>query len=255
MELSIVIPAHNEEKRIAPTLESYLQYFSKIFDKKFEIIVVLNGCTDNTLGVVKKFTKWKQLRYLDIKKAIGKGGAVIEGFKIAKGKLIGFVDADGSTDVSAFYDLVKKINGYDAIIASRWLKQSIVEPKQPLTRRIASRIFNLLVRILFGLNLHDTQCGAKLFKKQAIKDVLPLLGLTRWAFDVDLLYQLKRKGYKILEIPTVWRDKAGSKLNLKKTSLQMFLAILQLRLNHSRLNAILKVFKPLIRLFYSHLEK
>src|SRR3989344_3119850 len=216
MQLSIIIPAYNEEKRIGKTLDSYLKFFSKKL-KNFEIIVVLNGCIDNTLNIVKNFIKKnKKIRYLDFKEAIGKGGAVLEGFKVAKGDLIGFVDADMATPPQAFYDLIKNINNYDGIIASRWMKGSKIGEKQPLLKRFGSRGFNLLVRILFNLKFKDTQCGAKLFKKDLIKNILDDLKITRWAFDVNLLYSSKRKGYKIIEIPTEWNAVFASHFNLFK---------------------------------------
>lgn len=235
MKLSIVIPAYNEEERLRKekTIEEYNSYFSKIYGKNFEIIVVLNGCKDNTLGVVKQAAKrFKQVKYLDIKEAIGKGGAIIEGFKIASGDLIGFVDADMSTKPDAFYDLLKKINGFDCVIASRYMKDSFVNPPQPFFRRIPSIVFNLMVRIFFCLNFKDTQCGAKLIKKDSLKSILNDLSVKKWAFDIDLLYCLKKKGFKIIEVPTVWSERLGSKLTFK-TPYEMFMSILKLRLNHS----------------------
>lgn len=234
MKLSIVIPAYNEEKRLNKEriLDNYVSYFSKIYKNDFEIIVILNGCKDDTLFVVKQAAKkFKQIKYLDIKEAIGKGGAVIEGFRIAKSDLIGFVDADQSTKADAFYDLVKKINGFDCIIASRYMKGSVVNPSQPFFRRIPSIVFNLIVRVFFCLNFKDTQCGAKLAKKDALKSILNDLSVKKWAFDIDLLYCLKKKGFMVVEIPTVWSERIGSKLTFK-TPYEMFISILKLRWNH-----------------------
>lgn len=241
MKLSIVIPAYNEEARIENTLNAYHPFFEKIYRNQFEIIVVMNGCKDNTLGVVKDFSnQHKQVKYLFIKEPIGKGGAIIEGFKSAKGDLVGFTDADNSTPPESFNELIKNINGYDCIISSRWIKDAIVEPKQPLKRRIASRLFNILVRSMFGIKVRDTQCGAKLLKKEAIKKIN--IGITRWAFDVDLLYQLKRNNLNIKEIPTIWRDVYGSKLNIPKTSTEMFFALIRLRLVYSPFKGLIKVY-------------
>lgn len=239
MKLSIIIPAHNEENRIARTLEDY----GKRYKKNSEIIVVLNGCKDDTLKIVKKFKKkYSQIRYIDFQQS-GKGFALIEGFKAAKGDLIGFVDADGSTNSKAFEDLIKKLGKYGGIIASRYLKGAIVSPKQPISRIIASRVFNFLIRILFGLKFRDTQCGAKLFKKEVIKEVLPKLGITEWAFDIDLLYQMKKANFKIKEIPTEWRDIEGSKINVRKTSTRMLLSIIKLRIIYSPFRKLLRPLK------------
>ena len=243
--LSIIIPAYNEEKRIRNTLDSYLKFFSKNL-KNFEMIVVLNGCSDNTISVVKSFIKKsKKLKYLDFKDKIGKGGAIIEGFKIAKSSLIGFVDADLSTTPDSFYDLVLKIKNNDGVIASRWIKGSKVYPKQSILRRASGRTFNILMRSLFLMKYRDTQTGAKLFKKKTIKKVINRLGITKWAFDVDLLYQMKKHHFKIIEIPTIWHDKPGSRLKIFKAVPEMFLGLIRLRLVYSRFKFIVDYYDRL----------
>ncbi|MEK6974036.1 MAG: dolichyl-phosphate beta-glucosyltransferase [Nanoarchaeota archaeon] len=243
MNLSIIIPAYNEEQRIKKTLEAYSNFYSKKLKTGFEIIVVLNGCIDNTLSIVSEYSKkHKFINHYDFKEKIGKGGAIIEGFKAAKGSLIGYVDADLATSPEAFYDLIEKIKGCDGIIASRYLKNSIVNKKQPIQRVIASRIFNVLVRLLFDMKFHDTQCGAKLFKKNAVDSIKNDLGITQFSFDVDLLYRLKLNGFKIIETPTVWNDQKDSKLVLKKTAPNMFFSIMRLRLRYSRLKFIVTAY-------------
>lgn len=243
MNLSIIIPAYNEEQRIEKTLESYSNFYSKKLKTDFEIIVVLNGCIDNTLGIVSEYSKKRKfIKHYNFKERIGKGGAIIEGFKAAKGSLIGYVDADLATSPEAFYDLIEKIRGYDGIIASRYLKNSIVSKKQPIQRIIASRIFNVLVRIIFDMKFHDTQCGAKLFKKNAIDSIKNDLGITQFSFDIDLLYRLKLKGFKIAECPTIWNDQKDSKLVLKKTVPNMFFSIVRLRLLYSRLKFMVTAY-------------
>ncbi|MCU0857906.1 MAG: hypothetical protein MUC65_05830, partial [Pontiellaceae bacterium] len=134
-----------------------------------------------------------------------------------------------------FDDLVQKIGMDGCIIASRWMKGSDMSPRQPLTRCIASRCFNLMVRILFGLKLTDTQCGAKLFRREVICPVIENLGVTSWAFDVDMLFQTKRLGASIREIPTVWHDVAGSKIEIGRASLNMIVALVRLRMFYSPL--------------------
>ena len=247
MKLSIIIPAHNEEKRIAGTLQDYGAFFKKRYKKDCEIIIVLNGCKDNTLKVVKKFEKkFPKIRHFDFEQS-GKGFALIQGFKCAKGDLIGFSDADDATSAEEFFKLIKNIEGFDGVIASRWMKGSVVSPKQPLIRIIAGRSFNFLNRILFGLTFKDTQCGAKIFRKDAIRKILPKLGVTEWAFDIDLLYHMNKMGFKIKEVPIKWCDAKGSKLNVPKTSLRMFLSIIYLRTINSPFKMLLTPFKPIIR--------
>ena len=243
MKISIVIPAYNEENIIEKTLSDYYNYFSKIYKNDFEIIVIPNNCSDKTSEIVKKFSiNKKQIKYKIFQEKIGKGGAVIEGLKIAQGELMGFVDADNATKPPAFHDLVKNIGNYEGIIASRWIKGAKILTPQPWIRRFASRGFNLLIKMFFQIKLRDTQCGAKLFKKKQLKKVLPKLGITQWAFDIDLLYHLKKQKCKIKEIPTTWEEPGGSKLNVKKTSIEMFLAIVRLRLIYSPFKFIVKIY-------------
>jgi glycosyltransferase involved in cell wall biosynthesis len=234
MKLSIVIPAYNEEMRLRPMMDVYTEYFTARYGNDVELIVVVNGSIDQTENIARSYSeRFPQVRTLVEPRAIGKGGAIMMGFAAATGEWIGFVDADGSTQPPAFQDLMDRNDVGDVIIASRWLPESKVSPRQPLKRRIASRVFNLLVNTFFGLRLTDTQCGAKLIRGEALKIVLPRLGLTRWAFDVDLLFQLHRAGFEINEVATTWQDIGGSKLKVGKVSLEMFLAICRLRLLYS----------------------
>lgn len=245
MQLSIIVPAHNEEKRLPKMLDEYLPFFSQTYRADFEMLVVINGSSDGTETVVKKYmVKFPQMRCIVEPRKIGKGGAIMLGFAQAGGDLIGFVDADGSTPPAAFQDLVDNIGQADAIIASRWLRGAQVSPRQPWSRRMASRLFNIWVHIIFGLGLpiSDTQCGAKLIKNHAVRQILPNLGITRWAFDVDLLFQLYRAGYKIIEIPTVWHDVAGSRLEIAPVSVEMFAALIRLRLLYSPFKEIVAFY-------------
>jgi len=244
---SIIIPAYNEEKRITVTLEDYCSYFRSW--KDVELLVVLNGCHDHTLQIVKKFSRrFSFLRYVDIPDAIGKGGAVLEGFRLAQGSFIGFVDADNATPVASFVSLMDGFMG-DGVIASRRLPESLVYPQQSFLRRSFSLCFNVLVRTLLFLPYHDTQCGAKLFTRDATMFVIDKLTTTRWAFDVDLLFVLHRNGFIVHELPTEWHDIAGSQLNVGKVSRQMFLAVLRLRLVYSPLSFVVDWYNRVASVF------
>lgn len=249
MQLSIIVPAHNEEKRLPKMLDSYLPFFSMAYGSDFEMLVVVNGSTDGTEGIVKKYAeKYRQLKCIVDPRQIGKGGAVMLGFAQAGGTLIGFADADCSTPPEAFQDLVARIDQAGAIIASRWLRGAQVSPRQSWSRRMASRLFNTMVRLLFGLHFSDTQCGAKLMKREAVLQILPKLGITRWAFDVDLLFQLHRAGFQIIEVPSIWRDVSGSRLQFGRASLEMFAALVRLRLVYSP-------FKGIVDFYNRHLAR
>ena len=232
--LLLLIPAYNEERRIEPVLRDYAQFFGKNYSGKFQIVVVLNGCTDDTIGVVRRVAaEFLMIRALEFKEPIHKGGALIEGFKLASfGDLIGYVDADGATPPPAFLDLVKKINGADCVIGSRWLPESVIHQAQTGNRRFASRVFHFIVQLLFRLNIHDTQCGAKVIKREVVEKIHPNLRIADLAFDINLLVAVKYAGFRILEVPTEWTDKAGSKVtaSLFRSSLTMLLSVIRIRL-------------------------
>jgi len=219
MKLSIVIPAYNEENRIERTLRAYHQFFT---DKQmpFELLVVLNGCKDNTIGVVERVRTdlGNNIIIMDLPQA-GKGLAIKAGFADAltrQNDLIGFVDADMATKPDAYYDLITNLGDYDGIIASRYMPGAQISPPRPAYKRYGSKIiYEPLVWLLFGLTYYDLQCGAKLFKRHVIEKVTPQLTVTQWAFDAELLYLCKKAGFTIKEFPTVWEDQADSKLTLK----------------------------------------
>lgn len=247
MRISVVIPAYNEESRIGAMLDAYLPAFRERFGADFEFIVSVNGTTDRTADIVRaRQAAYPQLRCIDDPRPIGKGGAIIAGGLQARGELVGFVDADGATPPSAFLDLVDHIGDAGLILASRRLPGAVLDPPHTLSRRIASWVFNALVRWFFSLKITDTQCGAKLMTAEAWHAVVPNIGLTRWAFDVDLIFKTRRAHYPIREIPTVWHDIGGSKLRLPLVSFQMFLAICRLRILYSPFSFIVRLYDRLL---------
>jgi glycosyltransferase involved in cell wall biosynthesis len=247
MQLSIIVPAYNEEARLGRMLEPYLAYFGKRYGEDFEIIVVVNGSTDGTAKLAETYAgRHRQLRVVVEPRPVGKGGAILLGLALARGELIGYADADGATPPEAFQQLAERIGNAGAIIASRWLPGAEVSPRQPLLRRIASRIFNKLVRIMFGFPISDTQCGAKLMRRAAVQRILPQVGITRWAFDVDLLFQLHRAGFAIVETPTVWHDVSGSRVKVVRASLEMLLAMLRLRLIYSPCKWVVRAYDTVL---------
>ena len=224
IDKSIVIPAYNEEERIETVISNYYNYF-----QNQEIIVVCDG-SDNTSSIIKKLSKnYPTIRLLSFEKRLGKGGAIIEGFKVANGDKIGFVDADESVHPNDVKKMFDALSDADGVIASRRLKDSQILVKQPLKRRIASKTFNIMVRTIFGLDFKDTQCGAKVFRKKVIEDVLNELKTKKFEFDVELLWKLKNKGYKIIEFPVTWKHSEGSSFSLSNAP-TMFFSLLKVRL-------------------------
>ncbi|MCC5846492.1 MAG: glycosyltransferase [Verrucomicrobia bacterium] len=256
MELSILIPAYNEAQRIAPTLEDYATATS---GRSTEVIVIVNGSSDETADLVRKefLPRFAHLRLVEISDPVGKGGALMRGMAESQGQKIGFTDADGSVPAEAFLHLADSLREEGIVIGSRWLPDSHVSRKQPLPRLVSSRFFNALVRLYFGFKVTDTQCGAKILTRNVMESILPRLGATQWAFDVDLLFQIRRAGFPIEERPTVWRDVDGSKVHYFRTSMEMFLAVTRLRMLHSPLKFLVRCWDQTlgVRLFERRAER
>jgi glycosyltransferase involved in cell wall biosynthesis len=256
----LLIPAYNEEKRIEPTLRDYAQFFRQHYHGKFQLVVVLNGCRDDTLGVVNRVAKeFPEISALNFPDPIGKGGALIEGLKLApNADLIGYVDADGATGPEAFAKLVHLTAQADCVIGSRWLPGAVLHQSQTWLRRFFSRAFHAIVRLLFlrRMNFQDTQCPAKVMRRAAVEKVHSSLRIADLAFDVNLLYVLKREGFRVLEVPTEWTDKVGSKVtqSLLRSSLVMFLSVVRLRLIYTPLYRWLRPLRPLETWLYHKLR-
>jgi len=255
--LLLLIPAYNEERRIEPVLRDYARFFQENYSGKFQIVVVLNGCTDDTLGVVQKVAaEFPAVRADEFKAPIGKGGALIEGLKLASyGDLIGYVDADGATPPHAFLELVRHIGDADCVVGSRWLPDSVIHQAQTGDRKFASRVFHAIVQWFFRLNIHDTQCGAKVMKREVVEKIHPYLHIADMAFDINLLVAIKHAGYRIREVPTEWTDKAGSKVTLFRSSLTMFLSVVRIRLIYwPNVYKLLRPLRPLEGWVYKKLR-
>jgi glycosyltransferase involved in cell wall biosynthesis len=254
--LLLLIPAYNEEARIEPVLRRYADFFGRNYSGAFQLVVVLNGCRDNTLGVVQRVAQdFPAVGWLDFPAPIGKGGALIEGLKLAgNADLIGYVDADGATPPNAYLDLVKKTGAADCVIGSRWLPGAVIHQSQSGNRQFASRVFHFIVQTLFWLNIRDTQCGAKVMRRAVVEKIHPHLLIADMAFDINLLVAIKRAGFTILEVPTEWTDQIGSKVTMTRTSLTMFLSVVRVRLIYSPFYKWLHPLRPLETWIYKKLR-
>jgi len=168
--------------------------------------------------------------------------------------LIGYVDADGATPPRAFLGLVKQIGDADCVIGSRWMPGAIIHQSQASHRQFASRAFHLIVQLLFWLNIHDTQCGAKVMKREVVEKIHDHLRIADMAFDINLLVSIKRAGFRIREVPTEWTDQAGSKVVFFRSSLTMFLSTLRVRLIYSPFYEWLRPLRPLEGWIYRKLR-
>lgn len=230
--IDVIIPAYNEGKRIEATVAAYLNFFVRADVK---IIVVLNGCTDNSRQVVEKMQKQfpRRVEILEITQA-SKGAAILAGWQTAQAEVVGFVDADGATSPAEFNKLIQALDCHDGVIASRFMPESKIFQRQSIWRTIMSHLFKASVKILFNLPYLDTQCGAKIFRKEMVSRVMPQIRAINMNFDVDLLWRLHRVSADIVEVPTIWYDQPGSAaLGTKKQffaqGIKMFISLLRLR--------------------------
>ncbi len=228
MDLTVIVPAYNESARLSDTVREYSSYY---LGSSAEILIIVNGSTDNTPEIASQLqSHLPNVRVWVTPQKLGKGGAIYRGFRLALGDIVAFTDADNSTVPAQLDRVVEAVrSGADVALGSRWLPESVQEIRQPLGRRIASRVFNLIVRLLFGMPYKDTQCGAKAFRVSVLKPLLNHPMSTGWAFDVELIWTLRRKGARIVEVPIVWRDNSGSRLRMHKDAPAMLLELLRIR--------------------------
>lgn len=225
--ITILIPAYNEANRIENTLHDYVSYFN---GHSYEILVEMDGCTDITSDVVQSFCGQYPVRCIQFQEKLGKGAGIIQGLKHARGEIIVIVDADGAVSPKMAMKLIEFVNnGCYCAVSSRYADGAKILVTPPLARWIASRGFNMLVRLLFGLDLKDTQCGGKAFKKIVINDVVNELVTSNFAFDIELLWRIQKKGYVIKEVPITWMHKDESKVKMYRVIPEMFLSLLRLR--------------------------
>ncbi|MCX8178884.1 MAG: glycosyltransferase family 2 protein [Candidatus Aenigmarchaeota archaeon] len=217
---SLIIPAYNEEKRIGEVLDILVKSFSN-----YEIIVVDDGSKDKT----KEIALSKGVKVVSYKKNKGKGFAVKKGLLHAIGDIIGFVDADKSINPLYIKKVFDESEHADMSIATRRNKNSRIIIRQPIMRVIFSLIFNLVVvRLIFGLNISDSQCGCKAMKRNVAKYLAKNMKSKGFEFDVEMLWLAKMKNYKIKEVPVVWKHEKNSTFNLLNGP-KMFLSLIKIR--------------------------
>lgn len=222
MKFSLVIPAKNEEKRIIlPLLEYYAALHRRFGSGNFEIIIVINNTTDRSAHILNRVVsilKTKDIKIYDIGSSEAKGRAVIYGLRKARGKVVGFTDADGSYSPHEILKLYRKlaISGADAIIPNRYSNESVLLGNLPAERKLYSRLFNWFIRLAFGITTADTQGGLKLFTRDAVKLMLPNIVTFGWTCDVNMLLALRNARLSVMESPVTWRQEEGSTVSLSR---------------------------------------
>jgi len=231
-KLSVIIPAYNERSRLGRTLELLAGFFSKC-GYATEVIVVDDGSSDDTFDIARSFEKkFADMRVLKNERNLGKGGAVKRGMLSANGMFRLFYDADGSTPIEEVEKIWRYFDeGYDVVIGSRALIDSKLELPQPFLRRFLGSFFRWTVWIFIVSGFRDTQCGFKIFTARATDEIFKRQRATRFGFDVELVFIAKKLGFKVKEIPVVWRDSVFSTVKLPRDGVRMLKEIALVRWN------------------------
>lgn len=233
-KISIIIPFKDEEFRLPNTVKQVLEYFFSR-GEEFELILVDDGSTDATVERLVGFLEKSWVRLLRHDVNMGKGAAIRTGVLNSRGEFVLFMDADMATPIEEFEKLFSAIRGgADIAIGSRARKQSEITKRQPLHRVAIGKIGNALIRLLLGLPFVDTQCGFKMFTRTVAADLFSDLRFPRWSFDYEILYLAQRRGYKIVEVPIVWRDMPGSKFHPIKDAVRCFFDLLRIRFGNRK---------------------
>lgn len=233
LDLSIVMPAYQEEERIGRSLEEVRRFFAGRRER-WELVVVDDGSADRTAEIVRSFQReMSQLRLMTLPHHCGKGRAVREGALSARGAVVLISDADLAAPLEEMKKLREAIDeGFDGAAGIRPFLSRECVVRQPLVRRISGRLFNLAVRILILPGFSDTQCGFKMFTQAAARELFQRQRIDGFSFDIEILYLAKTLGLRIKEVPINWSAQTGSKVRLFRDSFKMLWDILRIRRLH-----------------------
>ena len=235
--LSVVIPAYNEGKRLGPTLERTCAYLRDHCDR-FEILVVNDGSSDDTSEVARGvLSQIENAQILENPGNRGKGYSVQHGMSKATGDWVLMSDADLSTPIEELEKLSEHAENAEVIIGSRGMRNSEILERQPLYRETMGRIFNLMVQAIALPGVHDSQCGFKLFRKDAAHDVFSRTTIDGFGFDVEALFIARRLGYRLKEVPVRWINDPSTTVNAVVDSTRMAVDLLRVRMRHRGLKA------------------
>ena len=230
-ELSIVIPAFNEELRLPATLERIAAYLQGS-RREAEVLVVDDGSKDRTADVAESFrAKIPSLRVVPNTVNRGKGYSVRHGVQEARGRIVLFTDADLSAPIEEADKLVDALQHFDVAIGSRAINRSLITVHESQFREFAGIIFNKIVRLILWLPFVDTQCGFKAFLRERCKIIFEQQTIERFGFDPELLYLARHHGLRAVEIPVRWGHSPATKVSMLRDSLQMFLDVFLIRWN------------------------
>lgn len=231
-QLSIVVPAYNEEARLGRTLHRVCTVMDAS-DVSFEIVVVDDGSEDNTVGIARAFAEiFGQVRIVRLPENRGKGHAVRQGLLEARGDYVLMSDADLSTPIEEFFRMIPHVeDGYDVVIGSRKMRGAKVVVSQPEHRRFMGKVFSLLSQMLLVPGISDFTCGFKLFKRDVAHDLARSQRLHDWSFDTEILYLAHRRNRRVKEVPVTWTNSPDTRVRLLRDTFGSFFGLLRIRLN------------------------
>lgn len=233
--VSIIIPAYNEETRLPSTLETILAFLQESTQwNDWELLVVDDGSRDGTTEVAERFhTRDSRIRLLKNPGNRGKGYSVRHGMLAGRYEWVLFSDADLSTPIEELDRLYGACieRNCEIAIASRAIDRSLIEAHQSVIRELGGRGMNLLMRLIVGLRVADTQCGFKLFRRDAAQAIFSRQTIEGFGFDPELLYIAQKLGYRFCEIPARWKHVDGTKVRIIQDSLRMVGDFVRIRLN------------------------
>lgn len=227
VEVSLVFPAYNEADRLEDAVLKTMKHLKKIVDS-FEIIIAEDGSTDGTDKVAEELSRrYQQVKHLHSDERLGRGRALNRAFKKARGKILIYTDVDLSTDPRFLKSLLHTIkSGYDFVTGSRMHPKSIVQ--RSTLRRLLSLTYNLMVRIFLKSPLRDHQCGFKAFKREPLMRLLDKVEGCHWFWDTEILVLAYHSGFRVKEIPIVWKGGKRSKVRIFSDIVDMGINILKL---------------------------
>lgn len=236
INISIIIPAYNEESSLESTTREVGNYLSQR-GLSYEILIVDDGSTDSSLAVARRIEADRyNVRTITYIPNRGKGHAVRTGVLAAKGEKVLFTDSDNATPIDELPALMAALDsGCSVAIASRAVKGAVRLVHQPFYREIGGKILNLIIRTFAVRGIHDTQCGFKLFTQEAAEAIFSKCIIDGWSFDVEVLYLANLLGYKIAEMPVHWTHRGNSKVHPIRDGLKMLLDIVRIRTHRYQL--------------------
>lgn len=231
-KISVVVPCFNEEAAIYQNIRKIHQHLSENF-VFFEIIAVNDGSTDKTLAELEKAAREVPLKIIANRKNSGKGRAVRDGFAESKNELVMFLDADLAIPIEELGKFIAEINnGNDIVIASRFVSGLKILKPVLWYRKFMERVFRLIrMLIINNFEIRNTQCGFKVFRREAVTRIFPSLTIDRFAFDAEIIFVAKKMGLKIKELPISLQNPPESHIRILRDPLNMIVSLIKIRLN------------------------